>query len=64
MEFLKAIFQSKKAGAAIAAAVVAFLTTLGLDEEIATLVVQALMAYIGAQGLADLGLAIKGSKKA
>lgn len=63
MEFLRGILRSKKVRAALAAVTIAGLTELGLDPEAAEMAVKALMAYIAAQGIVDLGLALKGKKE-
>jgi len=62
MEFLKAIFGSKKLGAAMAGLIVQLATTFGLDPEVANKIGELLMVYIASQGVVDLGLAVKGSK--
>ncbi len=39
------------------------LTALGLDPDVAELIVKVVMAYLASQGVVDLGLALKGAKK-
>ncbi len=63
MGFLKGILKSKKLGTAVAGILGIVLTQmLGLDPEFSEKIVSIVMAYIGAQGVVDLGLALKGSK--
>lgn len=56
MAFLKALFDSKKAGAFLLGVIILIGTELlGLDEETAKMIAEMIMAYIVGQGLADLG---------
>lgn len=63
MGFLKGIFNSKKAIFTLVGIVTGALTALGLDRDVAELIVKVVMAYLASQGVVDLGLALKGSKK-
>lgn len=67
MNFLKAAFQRKRAGAMVFGVVVKVLATLGLDpalaDAISEVVVQLVGIYILGQSASDLGLALKGAKK-
>ena len=63
MGFLKGIFNSKKAVFTLVGIVTGALTALGLDRDVAELIVKVVMAYLASQGVVDLGLALKGSKK-
>ena len=63
MGFLKGILKSKKLGSAVAGILGIVLTqVMGLPEEFAAKIVSIVMSYIAAQGVVDLGLALKGSK--
>lgn len=65
MEFLKAFFGGSKKATAVLVGVltVFFHQGLGLDEATVAAVVKLIMAYVGGQGVADLGLALAGKKK-
>ncbi len=63
MGFLKSVFSSKKAGAAIVGTLIKTATGFGLDPAVADAAVQLLLAFIVSQGAVDLGLALKGAKK-
>lgn len=62
MAFLKAIFQSKKLGAAMLAMIVQLLMLIGLDPEVADAIAKIIMTYIAGQSVVDIGLALKGAK--
>ncbi len=63
MGFLKGIFNSKKAAFTLVGIVTGALTALGLNPDVAELIVKVVMAYLASQGVVDLGLALKGTKK-
>ncbi len=63
MGFLKGIFRSKKAAFTLVGIITGALVALGLDRNVAELIVQVIMAYLASQGVVDLGLALKGTKK-
>jgi len=64
MGFLKAVFgRSKKASFTLIGILTGALVALGLDRDVAELIIQLIMAYLASQGVVDLGLALKGAKK-
>ncbi len=63
MGLLKAIFSSKKAVFTLVGIITGALTALGLDPDVAELIVRVIMAYLVSQGVVDVGLALKGAKK-
>ena len=64
MGFLRRIFgKSKKATFTFIGSITGALTALGLDPDVAELIVKVIMAYLASQGVVDLGLALKGTKK-
>jgi hypothetical protein len=62
MNFFKAIFKSKKAGAAILGVLATLLVNIGLQPDLADAIVTVLSVYIAGQSAVDVGLALKGSK--
>jgi hypothetical protein len=55
MEFLKALFSSKKAGAFLLGVIVLLLTSFfDVDEETAKQIAAVIVAYLLGQGLADM----------
>ena len=58
-EFLKAIFGSKKVGALI----LGLLSAVFTDPQVGSAIMNAVIAYIIAQGGVDIGLALKGKKE-
>lgn len=64
MGFLRGIIKSKKLGATVAGILTVILgTTFGLDDGLTTKIVSMVMTYVGAQGVVDFSLALKGAKK-
>lgn len=65
MTFFKAFFGGSKKATAVLAGIllVIFQTALGLSPDTAHGLINLIMAYVGGQGLADLGLALAGAKK-
>lgn len=64
LAFLKAFFGGSKKATAVLVGVllVVFKDALGMDPATAANLVKLIMAYVGGQGLADLGLALAGTK--
>lgn len=64
MNFLKAFFGGSKKATALLVGVVILVgrTYFGIDDATAAEIAKVLMAYLGGQGLADLGLALAGNK--
>jgi hypothetical protein len=65
MNFLKAFFGGSKKATALLVGVTVLVARnyFGIDDATAAKISQVLMAYLGGQGLADLGLALAGSKE-
>ena len=64
LEALKAFFGGSKKATAMLAGILAVVlgTGLGLDPGLVEKIVQMVMAYLGAQGIVDVALAMKGAK--